>query len=256
MFGSRAQTPVQGYNSVTSLIYTIIRIPLIDDYNFPELDKAAPYMSRVLCGSFILIAAVVLMNLYIALLSNTFQRVYDNARATAAIQRARLLQDLELDASMNKLKRYREFISKNYSPEVTDYIVALSEQDEQNRKQDEKISEIHNIVSKRFGGKKFGKLERSEFDTVLEDLNNLKRSHSEIKRSFHSLTSNLEELKKTTTLLLENRMRSDEERNHKEQEDILERLILTVERLEAVYAIDNGRDPGQPLRNHKANQTD
>ena len=202
MFGPRAQTPVQGYDSVTSLTYTIIRIPLLDDYNFAELDKAAPYMSRVLCGSFIIIAAIVLMNLYIALLSNTFQRVYDNARATAAIQRARLLQDLELDASVKKLKRYREFISTNYSPEETDYIPTLSEKEEQNRKQDEKVTEIHNIVSKRFGGRKFGKLEGSEFDTVLEDLDNLKRSNSEMKRSLSLLTSNLEELRELVKTIL------------------------------------------------------
>ena len=256
MFGPQAQTPVLGYNGVTSLIYTIIRIPLLDDYNFDELDKAAPYMARVLCGSFIIIAAIVLMNLYIALLSNTFQRVYDNARATAAMQRARLLQDLELDVSVKKLKRYREFISTNYSPEETDYIAVLSEEDEQLRKQDEKVSEIHSIVSKRFGGRKFGKLERGEFDTVLADLDNLKRSHSELKRSLSLLVSNLEDLTKTTSLLLEERKNNSQEQNNKEQKDILEQLTSTVERLEAVYAIDNGRNPGRPMRNHKANQTE
>ena len=256
MFGPQSQIPVKGYNGTTSLIYTIIRIPLLDDYNFVELEKAAPYMARVLCGSFIIIAAIVLMNLYIALLSNTFQRVYDNARATAAIQRARLLQDLELDASAKKLSRYRKYISNNYSPEETDYIAVLSEEEEQNRKQGEKVSEIHNIVSKRFGGKKFGKLERSEFDSVLDDMDMLKRSHGDIKRSLSLLTSNLEELTRTTSLILEERMRVDQEQYHKKQGDILKRLSGIVGRLESVYDIDNGRNPGQPLRNHKANQTE
>ena len=213
-------------------------------------------MARFLCGSFIIIAAIVLMNLYIALLSNTFQRVYENARATAAIQRARLLQDLELDASAKKRRRYREYISTNCSPEETDYIAVLSEEEEQTRKQGEKVSEIHNIVSKRFGGKKFGKLERSEFDSVLDDLDMLKRSHGEMKRSLSLLTSNLEELTRTTSLILEDRKRVGQERYHDEQEEILKRLNWTVTRLEAVYAIDNGLNPGQPVRNHKANQTE
>lgn len=256
MFGPNAQTPVRGYNDTTSLIYTVIRIPLLDDYNFAALDQAAPYMSRILCGSFIIIAAIVLMNLYIALLSNTFQRVYDNARATAAMQRARLIQDLELDVSVKKLKRYRELISTNYSPEESDYITVLSEEDEQNRKQEEKVSEMHNIVSKRFGGKKFGKLERSDFDAVLEDLDNLKRSQSEMKRSLSALTSNFEELAKTTSLLLEERMCNSQEENRKEQKDILERLTLAVQRLESVHGIDNGQNPGRLMRSHKANQTD
>lgn len=256
MFGPQSQIPVKGYNSTTSLIYTMIRIPLLDDYNFTGLEKAAPYMSRFLCGSFIIIAAIVLMNLYIALLSNTFQRVYDNARATAAIQRARLLQDLELDASAKKRRRYREYIKTNYSPEETDYIAVLSEEEEQTRKQSEKVSEIHNIVSKRFGGKKFGKLERSEFDSVLDDLDMLKRSHGEMKRSLSLLTSNLEELTRTISLILEDRKRVGQEGYHDQQEEILKRLNWTVTRLETVYAIDNGLNPGQPLRNHKANQTE
>ena len=256
MFGSQSQIPVKGYNSTTSLIYTMIRLPLVDDYNFADLDNAAPYMARVLCGSFLVISAIVLMNLYIALLSNTFQRVYDNARATAAIQRARLLQDLELDASTKKLSRYREHISNHYSPEETDYIAVFSEKEEQTRKQGEKVSEIHSIVSKRFGGKKFGKLERSEFDSVVDDLDMLKRSHGEIRRSLSLLTSSVEELTKTTTLILEDRKRIDQEQYHKDQVEILARLNWTVARLEAVYAIDNGRNPGQILRNHKANQTE
>ena len=63
-------------------------------------------------------------------------------------------------------------------------------------------------------------------------------------------------LTKTTSLLLEERMRNNQERDHKVCENILERLTSTVERLEAVYAIDDGRNPGQPMRNHKANQTE
>lgn len=256
MFGPQSQIPVKGYNSTASLIYTTIRIPLLDNYNFDGLEKAAPYMARFLCGSFIIIAAIVLMNLYIALLSNTFQRVYDNARATAAIQRARLLQDLELEASARKRRRYREYISTNYSPEETDYIAVLSEEEEQTRKQGEKVSEIHNIVSKRFGGKKFGKLERSEFDTVLDDLDMLKRSYADMKRSLSLLNSNLEELTRTTSLILKDRMRVDQERYHDDQEEILKRLNWTVTRLEAVYAMDNGLNSSQPIRNHKANQTE
>lgn len=186
-------------------------------------------------------------------MSNTFQRVYDNARATAAIQRARLLQDLELDTSENKLRRYREYIRENYSPEENDYIAFFSEEEEQSRRQDEKVSEIHNIVSKRFGGKKFGKLERSEFDSVLDDLDMLKRSHSEIRRSLSLLTSNLEELTRSNALIVDERNRID---RFQEQEHVLKRLDCTVARIEAVYDIDNGRNPGKPQRYHKANQTE
>ena len=195
MFGARSQRPVRGYDSFVSLSYTIIRYPLVDNYGFDDLADAAPIMARVLCGTFLLLAAIILMNLYIALLSNTFQRVYDNARATAAMQRARLLQDLESNSSAGKVARYREHIRNRCSPEGSDYLVIISDEEEQNRKQEEKISMVHNIVSDRLGGKKFGKVQKSEFDMVLEDIELLKKSQSEVKSILERLYLELREIK-------------------------------------------------------------
>lgn len=108
-------------------------------------------------------------------------------------------------------------------------------------------------MSKRFGGKKFGKLERSEFDSVLDDLDMLKRSHAEIRRSLSLLTSNLEELTRSNALIIDERNRID---RFQEQEHVFKRLDCTVARIEAVYDIDNGRNPGKPRRYNKANQTE
>ena len=44
-------------------------------------------MTFLLVITFLLIAAVVGLNLFIALLSDTFQRVYDNAQANALLQK-------------------------------------------------------------------------------------------------------------------------------------------------------------------------
>lgn len=194
LFGGNSEEPVKGYDTVWSLIYSMIRYPLVDNYGFDRLEAAAPIMARVLCGTFLIIAAIILMNLYIALLSNTFQRVYDNARATAAMQRARLLQDLESDASHRRVKRYREHIRTRCSPEGSDYLVIISDEEEQNRKQEEKISLVHNIVSDRLGGKKFGKVQKSEFDTVLEDIELLKQSQRDVEKSLDRLHIRLGEI--------------------------------------------------------------
>ena len=56
-------------------------------------------MSRVLCSTFILCVGVLCLNLFIALMSDTFQRVYDNARATAVMQRAKFINDIEITIS-------------------------------------------------------------------------------------------------------------------------------------------------------------
>lgn len=44
-------------------------------------------MTFLLVTTFLLIAGVVGLNLFIALLSDTFQRVYDNAQANALLQK-------------------------------------------------------------------------------------------------------------------------------------------------------------------------
>lgn len=46
-------------------------------------------MSFILVVTFLLIAGVVGLNLFIALLSDTFQRVYDNAQANALLQQVK-----------------------------------------------------------------------------------------------------------------------------------------------------------------------
>ena len=203
LFGGNAEHPVKGYDNVLHLMYTVIRYPLVDNYGFEGLEERAPVMSRVLSGSFLILSAIVLMNLYIALLSNTFQRVYDNARATAAMQRARLLQDLEQDASGKTVKRYREHIRNKCSPEDSDYHVIISDEEDQNRKQKEKIALVHTIVSDRLGGKKFGKVQKSEFDTVLEDIGHLKRSQKEMQKSLDSLHLRLEEIGSLNAVIYE-----------------------------------------------------
>ena len=196
MFGGRSQTtePVRGYENLPILMFTMIRFPLVDDYNFDELRKRYPIMAQVLCGSFLFLGAVILMNMFIALMSNTFQRVYDNAKATAAMQRARLIQDVESDASKKEIAKYKEFIRSQCSPEERDYLVIITDEEDQKRKQKEKISELHNIVSHRLGGKKFGKLEECEFEVALHDIDFLKESNVEVNQALALLAGRLEEV--------------------------------------------------------------
>ena len=183
LFGGRSKHPVRGYDTVSRLTYTILQYPLVGNYRFDDLEEVDPVMTRVLCGTFLAISAVALMNMYIGLLSNTFQRVYDNARATATMQRARLLQDLESEASKKTVRRYREHLRTICCPEESDYLVIISDEEDQKRKEMEKIALVHTIVNDRLGGKKFGKVEKSEFDIVLDDIHLLKQCQSEMQES-------------------------------------------------------------------------
>ena len=52
-------------------------------------------MAQILTGSYMAVASVVCLNLYIALMSETFTRVYSNAKATAYMLQANHLLAIE-----------------------------------------------------------------------------------------------------------------------------------------------------------------
>lgn len=53
-------------------------------------------MAALLVSSYLLFTAVIGLNLFIALLSDTFQRVYDNAQANAEMQQVNKLPSLAI----------------------------------------------------------------------------------------------------------------------------------------------------------------
>ena len=201
VFGGRTANPVEGYESIPNLFFTMIRLSLVDHYNFKALGESAPIMSRVLCGIMLIVTAIILMNMYIALLSNTFQRVYDNAKATAAMHRARWIQNIEVASSPAKVAKYRDFIRTNCSPLQTDYLVILSDEEPQDRKQGKKISELHCIVTKRLATNTRS-VGRSDFDCVLHDMWQLKASQSEIRKSIVILDKRLAQMSLGNSLIL------------------------------------------------------
>jgi hypothetical protein len=73
-------------------------------------------MAYILVGSFLALSAVVGLNLLIALMSDTFQRVYDNAKANAIMQQASIILSLEEKLKGSKLHQVRREIHEECSP--------------------------------------------------------------------------------------------------------------------------------------------
>ena len=117
-FGAISLTPVDGFDRVSPLLYNIFSMMVVNDHNYEGLEEANPVMARLLCGAFIGIVAIVTLNLLIALLSNTFERLYENAVANAAMQRARTILLLQKSLRRKQKKQYYTFIKKKGSPEV------------------------------------------------------------------------------------------------------------------------------------------
>uniref|UniRef100_H2ZHL3 Ion transport domain-containing protein n=1 Tax=Ciona savignyi TaxID=51511 RepID=H2ZHL3_CIOSA len=108
-------------STVDQLLFSLFRITLVDDYQFEEMHAFDIVMAYILIGTFLGVSAILCINLFIALLSDTFQRVYDNANANAIMQQAALLLSIEENLSNRQRRKFKKFIQDKCSPEEQFY---------------------------------------------------------------------------------------------------------------------------------------
>ena len=92
------------------------------DFDFNYLAEIDRLMAQILCGSYFALAGVVCMNLYIALLSDTFARVYAQAQANAVMQLAQSVILLESKLGKEKRLKFSHYLQDECSPKVHFYI--------------------------------------------------------------------------------------------------------------------------------------
>ncbi|KAL2083201.1 hypothetical protein ACEWY4_020974 [Coilia grayii] len=114
IFGGTAAVP--SMQTVPKLLYSLYRITLVDEYEFDAMVAVDSIMAHLLCGTFLALSAVLCVNLMIALLSDTFQRVYDNALANAVMQQAAII--LQVEEAMPRLRRFYDnhYIHEHCAP--------------------------------------------------------------------------------------------------------------------------------------------
>eukprot|EP00794_Sanderia_malayensis_P005153 gene5153-5803_t len=127
LFGRQS---IPGYSNIEELFYNLLQITVIGDYGFSDLAAKHGRTARLLCGTYIVLSGIVCLNLFIALLSDTFQRVYDNAKANAQMLRSARVLSFEDNFSKKQRKRYRNYIDKNCSPERIYYDDDMTDQSE------------------------------------------------------------------------------------------------------------------------------
>jgi hypothetical protein len=114
-FGDRG---VPGFETLPAGLFSLFRITLVDEYAYDAMHNEDEIMAYILVGSFLALSAVVGLNLLIALMSDTFQRVYDNAKANAIMQQASIILSLEEKLKGSKLHQVRREIHEECSPLV------------------------------------------------------------------------------------------------------------------------------------------
>lgn len=191
-FGGNSIHPAKGYTDVPSLIYNTFQMMIIGDYSWPNLAAANETLARIMCMSFILVVGIITLNLLIALVSNTFERHYENAVANAVMQRASTILMLQSRMMKKKRRSYYEFIKNNASPQIivqSKYgrlMTASSEDRASLERVHDDIREIKSVLAERFG-RSYGKGNKSDLEIVLEDLGKVKRSGRELAKDIKNV---------------------------------------------------------------------
>ncbi|XP_041483954.1 transient receptor potential cation channel subfamily A member 1-like isoform X2 [Lytechinus variegatus] len=107
--------------TVDQLMYSLFRITLVDEYDYEGMRQENVWMTYILLVSFLMISAILCINVLIAMLSNTFQRVYDNATAIAIMQQTKIILSIEDGLAKKKKRKYFDYIRAFCSPQSLYY---------------------------------------------------------------------------------------------------------------------------------------
>ena len=108
----------EGWRTFNDLMYSVWEITVVGNYPWESLLVIDRTMAQILCGTYLAVSAIVCLNLFIALMSDTFQRVYDNANANAVMQKANTILSLETEMSHRRRDMFMNHIQTKCAPEV------------------------------------------------------------------------------------------------------------------------------------------
>lgn len=175
-FGASSPHPVRGYDQTADLIYSVFQIAIGDNFNRQGLETADKSIAHILLVMYVTSMTIVTLNLLIALLSETFSRVYSNAVANSIMQRAMNIIESERYLTRKQKQKHRDYMKQNCSPEVRriQQITSIENNEDVREQQNEigeAVMEAHQVLNDRFG-KIYGKDKTSDFDALMVDLRN------------------------------------------------------------------------------------
>merc|ERR1712062_114233 len=102
---------IDSIETVHEMGFMLFRLILVDEWPMDDMMEVSKGMTYVLVGSYMGLVAILFINLYIALLSDTFQRIYDNAQQNAAMQRARFVMEVWTHMNPNELRECLDYFN-------------------------------------------------------------------------------------------------------------------------------------------------
>ncbi|XP_069585093.1 transient receptor potential channel pyrexia-like [Ranitomeya imitator] len=167
---------VSNMATVPQMLFSIFRMTLVDDYGFEDMYAVDPVMAYILCGTFLGISSILCINLLIALLADTFQRVYDNATANAAMQQATMLLQIEENLSKKNKSKFDHYVHSSCAP------LSLFYDDDLTMDQDEDLKKV-TIQIKEELGELLQLVKEQELKNELSGIQKKRTSHGNTKSS-------------------------------------------------------------------------
>lgn len=195
-----SQQEIEGYSDVTDLLYSMFRMTIVNEYNYDGLSRSKPIMAKVLCGTYIAASGVICLNLFIALMSATFQRVYDNVKANAVMQQASTILSLERGMSVSKRRAFTNFIYTRCNPEEIYYDDDLSVGEEKDLQRmthqiKEQVGHIYMHINEQDNERKRkGNGSSNDVHKLREDLKKLEQQQRAFSSQFHSQIAEVKDM--------------------------------------------------------------
>lgn len=192
VFGHR---DIKGYSKAEDLLFSMFRMTVVDEYNYDGLASADSLMSKVLCGTYIAFSAIICLNLFIALMSDTFQRVYDNVKANAVMQQASTIVNLESNLAAAKRRRFTNFIYKKCCPEEMYYDDDLIETGEEGDLQrmthqiKDEVDQIHILLNEKSSPTTVEKRQEANQGDFQGDVLQLRQNFERLEKQQRALTA-------------------------------------------------------------------
>ncbi|XP_063682069.1 transient receptor potential cation channel subfamily A member 1-like isoform X2 [Bolinopsis microptera] len=117
------------YGDLPQVFFTVFVYTLVGDYGYETLKQITykrlqpeyfPF-TQIIIAYWILVSAVLLLNIFIALMSDTFARVYENALVVSQFERAAMIVSIENKLPSYWRKHHLIDISYNYAPAAAFY---------------------------------------------------------------------------------------------------------------------------------------
>ncbi|XP_038057678.1 uncharacterized protein LOC119729193 isoform X2 [Patiria miniata] len=235
IFGGNPELP--SMQTVDSLMFTLFRLTLVDDYDYDKMHELDTVMAYILITTFLFLSALLCINLFIALLSDTFQRVYDNAKSNAAMQQASIILGIEESLSKKKLYKYRRFIHTQANPESLYYDDDQTESGESDLKKvtfqiKDDLDEMKESLFGHLNIAGYGRKKRDSLEELREQL--ATHPHADQTSQIHAIDTN--SIKEELT-----RLRIKQERSNRH---VQKQLKTINEVLQALLAAKTSGGPG------------